>query len=133
MEFHKREKRVFFMQSKKKINAELEQTHGDEKTRKNNVKLLPYERVIDWIGKFDDAVYYENEQVGTEGKWEHELTCIPPGKNYIALSEKAGYPEPVFVAGKKILEFIIKIASFAAIVDNYCKSWTLGGTISLEQ
>lgn len=34
---------------------ELEQTHGDEKTRKKNVKLLPYERVIDWIGKFDDV------------------------------------------------------------------------------
>lgn len=102
-------KRVFFIATKKKINAELEQTHGDEKTRKKNVKLLPYERVIDWIGKFDDAVYYENEQVGTEGKWEHELTCIPPGKNYIALSEKAEYPEPVFVAGKRYWSSLLKL------------------------
>lgn len=102
-------KRVFFIATKKKINAEIAQTHGDEKAIIKNNTLLPYERVIDWIGKFDDEKYYENEQVDTMGKWENELTCVPPGKNYIALSEKAGYPDPVFVAGKRYWSSLLKL------------------------
>ena len=66
-------------------------------------------RVIDWIGKFDDELYYCDEQVDTTGKWNHELTCIPPGKNYIALSEKAGYPNPVFIAGKRYWSSLLKL------------------------
>lgn len=102
-------KRVFFIATKKKIKASIEQTHGDDKAIKNNPKLLPYEKVIDWIGKFDDEAYYCTEQVDTTGKWEHELCCVPPGKNYIALSEKAGYPNPVFVAGKRYWSSLLKL------------------------
>lgn len=102
-------KRVFFIATKKKIKASIVQTHGDDKAIKNNPKLLPYERVIDWIGKFDDELYYCDEQVDTTGKWNHELTCIPPGKNYIALSEKAGYPNPVFIAGKRYWSSLLKL------------------------
>lgn len=102
-------KRVFFIATKKKIQASIVQTHGNDKAIKNNPKLLPYKRVIDWIGKFDDEAYYCNEQVDTTGKWKHELTCIPPGKNYIALSEKAGYPNPVFVAGKRYWSSLLKL------------------------
>lgn len=47
-------KRVFFLASKKEIKAELKQTHGSDKECAANPELLPYERVVDWIGKFDD-------------------------------------------------------------------------------
>ncbi len=102
-------KRVFFLATKKDIKAELEITHCDIKKTKDNPDLLPYERVIDWIGKFDDPVYIDEKYVNTSGKWGEELTWVPPGKNYIALSEKAGHPKPTFVAGKRYWSSLLKL------------------------
>ncbi len=102
-------KRVFFLASKKAIDAVLPQTHGDPKMREKNPKLLPYERAIDWIGCFDNPESIGAEQLGAQGKWEYELTCVPPGKNYIALSQKAGHPSPVFVAGKRYWSSLLKL------------------------
>ena len=59
-------KRVFFLASKKEINAKLEKTHGSEKDILKNPNLLQYERVIDWIGKFDDPKYCIDEKLITE-------------------------------------------------------------------
>ena len=87
----------------------MKQTHGDEKARMKNVDLLPYERVIDWIARFDNEKYLKEDGITTEGKWEYELKCIPPGKNYIALSEKAGHPNPTFVAGKRYWSSLLKL------------------------
>ncbi len=111
-------KRVFFLASKKEINAQLIQTHGNEKECLSNPNLLPYERVIDWIGKFDKDEYCIGEKLETTGKWEYELTCIPFGKNYIALSEKANHPNPVFVAGKRYWSSLLKLHPFMP-------SWTI--------
>lgn len=102
-------KRVFFLASKKEIFASLVETNGDEKQCATNPNLLPFERVIDWIGKFDSPEYCVEEKLITEGKWEHELTCIPFGKNYISLSARENYPEPVFVAGKRYWSSLLKL------------------------
>ncbi len=102
-------KRVFFLASKKAISASLIQTHGSEKERLINPTLLPYERVIDWIGKFDEVEYCIGQKLETEGKWEYELTCIPFGKNYIALTERENHPNPVFVAGKRYWSSLLKL------------------------
>lgn len=102
-------KRVFYLASKKEINAKLVPTHGSEKDIVDNPNLLPYSRVIDWIAPFDSSEYWTNEQVSSEGKYENELKSIPPGKNYIALSERAGHPEPVFVAGKRYWSSLLKL------------------------
>ena len=102
-------KRVFFLASKKEIHAELIQTHGSPKECDKNKNLLPYERVIDWIGKFDEEQYCKDEILTTEGKWGHEITCIPFGKNYIALSEREKHPNPVFVAGKRYWTSLLKL------------------------
>lgn len=111
-------KRVFFLASKKDINAKLIKTHGSEKECQADPTLLPYERVVDWIGKFDSPVYYEGMKLETEGKWSHELTCVPFGKNYIALSARDGYPNPVFVAGKRYWLSLLKLHP-------YQPSWTV--------
>lgn len=111
-------KRVFFLASKKEINAKLTQTHGNEKECLVNPELLPYERVIDWIGKFDSDEYCNGEKLEAEGKWEHELTCIPFGKNYIALTERENHPNPVFVAGKRYWSSLLKLHPFMP-------SWTI--------
>ncbi|SHH44398.1 DNA cytosine methyltransferase [Clostridium intestinale] len=102
-------KRVFFLASKKNINAVLEPTHGDAKKMLTNSNLLPHVNVLDWIGKFDNEKYWKDESLSTEGKWEYELTCIPPGKNYISLSEKAGHPNPTFDAGKRYWSSLLKL------------------------
>lgn len=111
-------KRVFFLASKKPIDASLKQTHGNEKECLVNPDLLPYERVIDWIGKFDTDEYCNEEKLTTEGKWEQELTCIPFGKNYIALSARENHPNPVFVAGKRYWSSLLKLHPFMP-------SWTI--------
>jgi modification methylase sacI len=111
-------KRVFFLASKKNINASLIKTNGSEKEIIANPNLLPYERVIDWIGKFDDVKYCVDEKLSAEGKWEYELTCIPFGKNYIALTERENHPNPVFVAGKRYWSSLLKLNPFLP-------SWTI--------
>lgn len=111
-------KRVFFLASKKGINAQLIQTHGSEKECLQNPDLLPYERVVDYIAKFDNEKYCQNEKLATEGKWEKELTCVPFGKNYIALTARDGYPDPVFVAGKRYWLSLLKLHPFMP-------SWTI--------
>lgn len=101
-------KRVFFLASKKEINAQLIQTHGSEKECKENPMLRPYEKVIDWIGKFDDSSI-DFDELRPEGKWENEIKLIPFGKNYIALSAKDNFPNPIFVAGKRYWTSLLKL------------------------
>ncbi|MFC2039849.1 DNA cytosine methyltransferase [Chloroflexota bacterium] len=102
-------KRVFFLASKKKIDAVLPPTHGSEKQRRINPALKSYARVIDWIGLFDLPEYCEQENLSTDGKWEYELKCIPFGRNYIALSAQSGHPNPKFVAGKRYWSSLLKL------------------------
>lgn len=110
-------KRVFFLASKKSINASLKKTHGTPTEIQFDNSLLPYERVIDWIGDFDNLVEpYRN--IAVEGKYAYELSCVPMGKNYIALSEKASYPTPIFVAGKRYWTSLLKLHP-------YEPSWTI--------
>lgn len=111
-------KRVFFVASKKDINIKLTQTHGSEKEIIDNPNLLPYERIIDWIGKFDTDEFCEGQKLSTEGKWEEQLTWVPFGKNYIALTERANHPNPVFVAGKRYWLSLLKLHPFLP-------SWTI--------
>ena len=101
-------KRVFFLASKKNINAILTPTHGSEKECIQNHNLLPYERVIDWIGAFD-SISRNDSSLIVEGKWMHELTCVPFGKNYISLTARENYPHPVFEAGKRYWSSLLKL------------------------
>lgn len=110
-------KRIFFLASKKHINATLRQTHGSESERKLNSALLPYERVIDWIGDYD-TLDLMNNNIVVEGKYAFELSCVPMGKNYISLTAREGYPNPIFVAGKRYWTSLLKLHP-------YDPSWTI--------
>lgn len=111
-------KRIFFVASKTEIFENLAPTNGSLKDIEKNPKLKPYERVVDWIGKFSDI-----EELGleTDGKYEDEIKEVPPGKNYIALSERAGYKNPKFIAGKRYWTFLLKL-------DPFLPSWTIIAT-----
>jgi len=101
-------KRVFFLASKKKINLP-EKTHGSNEECSLNPKLLPYERVIDWIGEYSGENFQEKEELAINKTYSNELFDVPPGKNYIALTAKAGYPDPKFVANKRFWSFLLKL------------------------
>lgn len=98
-------KRVFFIASKKKITGEPSKTHSE----KPNGVLKPYERVIDWIGKFDDAKYFEQEETTFGKTYDGALKQIPPGQNYFALTERSGHPNPQFKANKRFWNFLLKL------------------------
>jgi DNA (cytosine-5)-methyltransferase 1 len=101
-------KRVFFIASKKEIKTSPIKTNGSSKEIILNSKLKPYERVIDWIGKYDDLAYTDDYD-STEGKYFEDLLAVPPGQNYIALTEKRGYPNPKFISGKRYWTFLLKL------------------------
>jgi DNA (cytosine-5)-methyltransferase 1 len=102
-------KRVFFIASKKSILGEPIQTHGDESELLINNDLLPHERVIDWIGKYDIEKYFEAEELTAEKTYDKELKQIPPGQNYFALTERSGHPNPKFEANKRFWNFLLKL------------------------
>jgi DNA (cytosine-5)-methyltransferase 1 len=101
-------KRVFIVASKKPFKTELIKTHGSDKEIILNPLLKPYERVIDWIGKYDN-ILYSDDYDSAEGKYFEDLLAIPPGSNYIALTKRKGYPNPKFVAGKRYWTFLLKL------------------------
>jgi len=101
-------KRVFIVASKKKFKTDLNKTHGSEKEILLNSNLKPYERVIDWIGKYDDFIYSDDYD-SAEGKYYEELKAVPPGSNYIALTARNDYPNPKFIAGKRYWTFLLKL------------------------
>ena len=114
----KKRKRVFFIASKKGILGEPIKTHGDELEVLVNKNLLPHERVIDWIGKFDTDKYFEAEELTTGKTYDEELKQIPPGQNYFALTERSGHPNPKFEANKRFWNFLLKLHP-------YQPSWTI--------
>jgi DNA (cytosine-5)-methyltransferase 1 len=102
-------KRVFFITSRKGIVGEPIKTHGDELEILVNKNLLPHERVIDWIGKFDSEKYFEAEELTSGKTYDEELKQIPPGQNYFALTERSGHPNPKFEANKRFWNFLLKL------------------------
>lgn len=111
-------KRVFFIASRKKIVGIPEVTHGDPSMCLLNSHIRPHERVIDWIGKFDNSIYFEKEELTLGKTYSDELRAVPPGKNYIALTAKEGYPNPKFEANKRFWTFLLKLHP-------YYPSWTI--------
>lgn len=106
-------KRVFFIASRKKIIFQpkpmnFESPEGDQ---------LPYERVIDWIGRFDTNEFAD-ERDSTEGRHHEALIQVPPGGNYISLSERRGYVPELFKAGTRYWTFLLKLHP-------YRPSWTI--------
>ncbi len=71
-------KRVFFVASKKTITCTPIQTNFEKPEEGQN----PYERVIDWIGRFDTEKY-ATEGDNCEGLHHDSLLHVPPGDNEI--------------------------------------------------
>ncbi len=102
-------KRLFIVGTKGTFKTEEpKKTHcSPEKVEETG--LLPYVTVGDVIGEFDGEEFFEPEEV-VKGKYEDELREIPAGKNYNALTEWAGYPNPKFVVNKRFWNFLYKLS-----------------------
>lgn len=101
-------KRIFIFASKKTIQKEPTTTHT-ERFDLFSCEKQPAERVVDWIGKFNTADYFEKEEVAVGKTYYKELTEVPPGKNYLALTERDGYPNPRFKANTRFWSFLLKL------------------------
>lgn len=102
-------KRVFFMATKKETKGEPIRTHGSSNDILLDSSLKPYERVIDWIGKFDSEEFFEAEELVYGKTYENHLRQVPPGQNYFALTARDGHPEPSFEANKRFWNFLLKL------------------------
>jgi len=111
-------KRVFFIASTKKIIGMPTKTNGTNTEILNNPSLKPYEKSIDWIGKFDSDEFFEKEEVTTGKTYSEELAKIPAGMNYLALTSHANYHDPKFIAYKRFWSFLLKL-------DPNLPSWTI--------
>lgn len=72
--------------------------------------LKPYENVGKFIEGFDGNEYYEEYEVTKGGTYYDDLCQVPPGKNYKALTEWAGHPNPKFEADKRFWSFLLKLS-----------------------
>lgn len=93
-------KRVIYLASRNIIEGEPDKLSKEESSRVN---------VLDWIGRFDTADLIEDEESTTGKTYDYELSEVPPGHNYIALSARDGYPNPKFVANKRYWNFLLKL------------------------
>lgn len=102
-------KRIFIIGTKNKIKKDFPDiTHCEQKLAKEK-GLKPYVTVGSVIEKFDTDEYYEKEEVTINGTYGKDLLTVPPGKNYIAISDKTGNPNAKFKAGKRFWSFLLKL------------------------
>lgn len=113
-----RRKRVFFIGSRKPVQGEPIRTHGSDSERVLSKHLLPYEASKNWIERFGGPEFFEPEEITSGKTYSKELMLVPPGKNYIALTSNAGYPDPRFIAHKRFWSFLLKL-------DPEKPSWTI--------
>ena len=97
-------KRVFFIASKKKIKGMPITTHSE----KGEDGKKKYESVLNWIGAFD-STEYSSSLDSIEGLHHDSLIQVPPGSNYISLSQRRGYIPELFKAGTRYWTFLLKL------------------------
>jgi len=94
--------RVFVLGLRQDLGVQLRfprKTHGSGTAR-------PWVTAGKAIGDLDDGIVHEHEV--PKGKWGHLLKLIPPGKNYLWLTERGGGP-PIFRWRSRYWTFLLKL------------------------
>lgn len=84
-------------------------THCDHHKSNLFSDLKPYCGVREHIEKFASSKYLEPEEDASSGTYFFELTNVPPGKNYMALSRLPNYTGRVFQDGSRFWNFLNKL------------------------
>lgn len=110
--------RIFILGSNNhKFMNDIKKTHTESiKARIEGLK--PYVSVSSVISEFDDNKYHEPEEETKTGTYAHQLSLVPPGRNYLHLTEKRGYKNPYFKANTRFWNFLLKL-------DPNLPSWTI--------
>ena len=81
-----------------------------DKGKKNTDKSLPdYLGVGPFISKYDKPKFSEQQEDASSGTYYYELTRVPKGKNYIALSGLSQYKGRIFRSGGRFWNFLHKL------------------------
>jgi len=94
--------RVFVLGLRRDLGVRLlfpKRTHGPGARR-------PWVTAGQAIGELDDGTVYDHEV--PKGKWGHLLRLIPPGRNYLWLTERGGGP-PIFKWRSRYWTFLLKL------------------------
>lgn len=103
-------KRLFIIGTKGTFKSdEPKKTHAPVELAEK-LKLKPYESVGKFIQEFNTDEYFEQYEVAKGGTYYEDLCEVPPGSNYKALTEWAGYPNPKFIADKRFWSFLLKLS-----------------------
>ncbi len=102
-------KRLFIIGTKGEFKHESPKKTHCPKDQEDKGDMLPYVTVGEVIKEYAGPEYFEPEEV-IKGKYEADLREIPAGKNYNALTEWAGYPNPKFIVNKRFWNFLYKLA-----------------------
>ena len=84
-------------------------THSDYSKKDFDDSFPDYLAVAPFISRFDQPVFSEPQEDATQGTYFHELTCVPPGKNYISLSKLSDYNGRKFRSGGRFWNFLYKL------------------------
>ena len=84
-------------------------THSDYGKKDFDDSLPDYLAVAPFISKFDNPIFFEPQEDTTQGTYFYELTCVPPGKNYISLSKLSDYRGRKFRSGGRFWNFLYKL------------------------
>lgn len=84
-------------------------THSDHSKARFEASLPDYLGVGPFITKFDKPKFSEPQEDASRGTYFHELTHVPKGKNYIALSKLSNYDGRTFRSGGRFWNFLHKL------------------------
>lgn len=72
-------------------------------------QLLPHVGVARFLKPFAAAKYFETQEMVNGGTYERELLNVPPGSNYMALSDLPDYSGRTFRKGGRFWNFLYKL------------------------
>jgi DNA (cytosine-5)-methyltransferase 1 len=99
---------VFGVRSKQSI-PQPHQTHADPEKPEFMNGFKPHVGVGGFIKKYASSKFHEPQEDASEGTYFYELTRVPPGKNYIALSKLKNYRGRKFRTGQRFWNFLQKL------------------------
>ena len=100
---------VFGLRTTKHSIPQPHQTHSDPEKPELMNGFQPYVGVRDFIGRYSSPKFREPQEDPRTGTYYYELTRVPPGKNYIALSKLENYDGRKFRAGGRFWNFLHKL------------------------
>ncbi len=100
---------VFGVLGAKKAIPVPRATHSDHSKKDFDSSLPDYLGVGPFIKKFGGSGYVEPQEDASRGTYFHELTHVPGGKNYMALSKLPDYTGRTFKSGGRFWNFLYKL------------------------